>query len=156
MASHDSDTAGVITLPPLIYLFFLAVGLLADTFWPVALLPETVQYPLGGVLIVLGIAAVVASRRQFGRAETSIHTTQPTTAIVTDGLYGRTRNPIYLGLALIYAGIAIAADSIWALVLLVPTLIVVRYGVIGREERYLEAKFGEPYRAYMASVRRWF
>ncbi len=156
MATHDGDTAGVITHPPLIYLFFLAVGLLADTVWPAALLPEAVQYPVGGALIGLGIAAVVVARRQFGRAETSNRTSQPTTAIVTDGLYGRTRNPIYLGLALIYAGIAIAADSIWVLALLVPTLIVVRYGVIGREERYLEAKFGAPFRTYKASVRRWF
>ena len=156
MAANDGDTAGVITIPPVIYLGFLVVGLLADFFWPVALLPETVQYPVGGVLIAVGLAGVVIARRQFSRAATSVLVTRPTTAIVTDGLYGRTRNPIYLGMALIYAGIAIAADSIWALALLVPTLIVVRYGVIGREERYLEAKFGEPYRAYMASVRRWF
>ncbi len=155
MTAHDGDTAGVITIPPLIYLFFLAVGLLADTFWPVALLPEVVQYPVGGALIVLGIAGVVVARQQFGRAETSIRTSQPTTAIVTDGLYGRTRNPIYLGMVLIYAGIAIAADSVWVLALLIPLLIVVRLGVIDREERYLEAKFGEPYRAYKASVRRW-
>lgn len=156
MATRDGDTAGVIAIPPLIYLGFLAVGLLADFVWPVALLPETVQYPVGGVLIAVGFVGVAVARRQFSRAETSVLVTRSTTAIVTDGFYGRTRNPIYLGMALIYAGIAIAADSIWALALLVPTLIVVRYGVIGREERYLEAKFGEPYRAYMASVRRWF
>ncbi len=155
MSTDQQDNPGVIARPPLIYLGLLALGFLADFAWPVALVADAVQYPLGIALIVLGVAGVVVSRQQFARAETSIHTSRPTTAIVRDGLYGRSRNPIYIGLSLIYAGIAVAADNIWALALLAPTLLVIRYGVIAREERYLEGKFGEAYLSYKAAVRRW-
>ena len=58
-------------------------------------------------------------------------------------------------MAVAYAGISIAVDSLWMLALLVPTLAVIRAGVIGREERYLERKFGDEYQRYKASVRRW-
>ncbi len=71
------------------------------------------------------------------------------------GPYRFTRNPIYLGMTIIFTGIAIAADSIWVLALLVPVLVIMNIGVIMREERYLEGKFGEDYRQYKASVRRW-
>ena len=79
----------------------------------------------------------------------------PSTTVVTTGLYRLSRNPIYLGLAALYLGLAFAANSGWAVILLLPILAVMRYGVIAREERYLEAKFGDDYRAYKARVRRW-
>jgi protein-S-isoprenylcysteine O-methyltransferase Ste14 len=93
--------------------------------------------------------------RQFERAGTNHGTHKPATALVTGGLNRFSRNPIYISLSLIYAGIALLANSAWALVLLVPLLIVMHYGVIVREERYLEMKFGEDYRRYKAAVRRW-
>jgi steroid 5-alpha reductase family enzyme len=70
-------------------------------------------------------------------------------------LYGRTRNPLYLGTTLIYLGLSVAEGSLWAIVLVVPLLWVINVGVIAREERYLERKFGDAYRAYKARVRRW-
>lgn len=79
----------------------------------------------------------------------------PATAVVADGVYSFTRNPMYLGMALIYAGIAIAADSLLTLILLISVLVVIRYAVIAKEERYMEAKFGAAYRDYKARVRRW-
>ncbi|MCH7795577.1 MAG: isoprenylcysteine carboxylmethyltransferase family protein, partial [Proteobacteria bacterium] len=76
-------------------------------------------------------------------------------AILSDGLYGVSRNPIYLGLTAIYLGVGVMADAGWVAVLLGPLLLVMHFGVIAREERYLERKFGDEYLRYKASVRRW-
>ena len=89
------------------------------------------------------------------RHKTSFKTDEPSTALITGGPYRYTRNPIYLALSLLYAGIGIAADSPWVLVLLAPLLVVIHYGVIIREERYLERKFADAYRRYKATTRRW-
>ncbi len=74
---------------------------------------------------------------------------------MTDGVYGYTRNPMYVAMALFYGAIAVAVDSLITLLFLVPLLIVVHYGVVLREERYLERKFGDAYRHYKSAVRRW-
>jgi protein-S-isoprenylcysteine O-methyltransferase Ste14 len=79
----------------------------------------------------------------------------PTTTIVDTGPYRFTRNPIYLGIFLGLVGLAIAFDSLWPLVTLVPFTLVIRYGVVAREEAYLERKFGHAYRRYRSRVRRW-
>jgi protein-S-isoprenylcysteine O-methyltransferase Ste14 len=79
---------------------------------------------------------------------------QPTTAIVTEGPYRFTRNPIYLSLAVLYAGLAVMANALWSLLLLA-VMLIIHYAVILPEERYLEQKFGEEYRSYKAKVRRW-
>ena len=81
---------------------------------------------------------------------------KPTTKIISDGLYGRSRNPIYVSMSLLYISLAIMAGSLIALYLVVPCLVVIRYYVIGREETYLEAKFGDDYLQYKRQVRRWF
>ena len=79
----------------------------------------------------------------------------PTTAIVEAGPYRFTRNPIYLGMFLGLVGLAIGFDSLWLLATLVPFALVIRYGVVAREEAYLERKFGDAYRHYRTRVRRW-
>ncbi len=149
------DTPGVIARPPLIYLGFLALGLALDWLWPNPLLSEMLRYILGGALIGLGFALALASIRCFKAAGTNFDTQKPATAILSDGPYRISRNPIYVGLTAAYAGIGIALDapSVW--VLLIPTLVVMHYGVILREERYLERKFGKEYLDYKSSVRRW-
>ncbi len=93
--------------------------------------------------------------RRFVAASTNIPPNLPTTALVVDGIYERTRNPLYLGSVLVYVGLSIAAGGLWAILFLVPLLWVMNVGVIAREERYLERKFGDAYRAYKARVRRW-
>lgn len=153
---NQHDVPGVIARPPLIYLGFLIAGFALDFIWPVAVLPAGVQYVAGIGLIVVGVVIFASAIREFRRAGTSFRTHEPDTAIITGGPFRFSRNPIYLGFGLFFAGIAVAADNLWALALLLPVLIVIHYGVIAREERYLEAKFGEAYLGYKASVRRWF
>ncbi len=152
----NPDTAGLIAPPPLIFLAFLLAGLGLDYLWPYPLLREPLQYWLGGAVILCSFAMVFPAFRAFKRAGTEVNPKKPTTAIVSEGSFRFSRNPLYLSLAVLVAGIAVAADAIWVVAMLVPTLVVIRYGVIAREEAYLERKFGEEYLAYKARVRRWF
>src|SRR5262249_58668392 len=93
--------------------------------------------------------------RGFRKARTNVETWKPTTALVTDGIYARSRNPIYVALVLLFAAIAVLANSAWLGLLLLLYVAVLRVGVIAREEGYLQRKFGDAYRAYRARVRRW-
>ena len=155
MAENKKDIPGVIAPPPFIYLGFLGVGFLIDYFLPFPVLPDDLQYLVGGVVIAGGLVPFTLAILMFRKAGTNLQPQKPTTAIVTTGPYRFTRNPIYLGMATMYAGIAVTGDSVWVLGLLAPTLVVMHYGVILREETYLEQKFGDEYRQYMDSVRRW-
>ena len=151
-------TAGVIARPPFLYGGFLLAGLALEWRWPLeafSTLPRERSLMFGGALVALGGGLLLAAFRRFKAVGTNIPTWQPNTALATDGIYRLSRNPIYLGLTLIYAGIAIAAGSFWPLLLLVPLLVIMRYGVIGREEVYLERLFGDAYRDYQRRVRRW-
>ena len=91
----------------------------------------------------------------MSQAGTSLRTSDPTTAIVVQGPFRFSRNPIYLAATVLYLGVAAAVNALWAIVLLPVVLAVISLGVIDREERYLERKFGEEYLRYKASVRRW-
>ena len=154
----DSGTAGVIARPPIIFLTALLVGLVSDRLlrlpFPVPA-ADVAHWILAGVLILVGLVLLVTGIRNFSRAATPVPTVKPTRVLVTTGIHGWSRNPIYLGLFLVYGGLGIAARSPSILILLLPLAITIRYGVVAREERYLEAKFGATYRAYKASVRRW-
>jgi protein-S-isoprenylcysteine O-methyltransferase Ste14 len=89
------------------------------------------------------------------RADTAIDPRKPVSRLVVEGPFRYTRNPSYLSMAMIYAGLVSLANALWAILLLPAALIVIQRGVIEREERYLERKFGEEYLSYKARVRRW-
>jgi protein-S-isoprenylcysteine O-methyltransferase Ste14 len=106
-------------------------------------------------VFVLALALFVWAIITITRAGSNVPTNMPATSIVDTGPYRFTRNPIYLGMMLGLVGLAIAFDSLWLLVTLVPFFLVIHYGVVAREEAYLDRKFGEVYRSYRARVRRW-
>jgi protein-S-isoprenylcysteine O-methyltransferase Ste14 len=151
----NSDTAGVVAPPPLIYLAGLAVGFALEALLPGSSVPTAVQWGLGGVLVVAGVALLLSFNTAFSRRGTAVEPWKPTTAIVTTGPYRITRNPAYLGMALVYVGVALMSDALWVLAPLPVVLAVVDRGVIAREERYLERKFGQEYVDYKSRVRRW-
>ena len=155
--SGPPDVPGVIALPPLIFLGFLAAAALFEVVVPLAVLGAHAfpRYLAGAVLAAGGSVMILMGTRRFQAAGTNIPPSLPTTALVVDGIYRRTRNPLYLGMTLVYLGVGVAAGSIWAIVLVVPLLWIINTGVIAREELYLERKFGDAYRAYKARVRRW-
>jgi protein-S-isoprenylcysteine O-methyltransferase Ste14 len=150
-----ADTPGVIAPPPLIYLGALGIGFGLEAVIGGAWLPSTVARPVGAALIVAGAGLLGTFVRALGRGRTPVDPYKPSEAIVTDGPYRLTRNPGYLGMALTYAGIAIVSNAPWALAPLPVAIAVIDRGVIAREERYLERKFGARYTDYKRRVRRW-
>ena len=155
---HDAGTARPIVRPPFLYLACLILGLILDHVLPLSLtLPgvDLTHWIAGGSLIIVGVTIFAAAVRNFSRAATPVPSTKSVRTLVTTGIHGLTRNPIYVGMFLIYAGIGVAALSPWILVLVLPIAIVMRYGVVAREEAYLERRFGDTYRDYKARVRRW-
>jgi len=154
---HDEvpDTPGVIAHPPLIYVGGLSAGLLASYFLPVTFVPRTVARALGWLLIGSGLILGFLGDRALRNAGTNINPYEPVSTVVIEGPYRFTRNPLYLASTLIYAGIAVRLNALWAALLLPLVLGVVQRGVVEREERYLERKFGEEYIRYKTQVRRW-
>jgi protein-S-isoprenylcysteine O-methyltransferase Ste14 len=154
----DPGTAGVIGRPILFFPTAILVGLALDRQLPLSFaVPrgDAIPWVVGGCLILIGLAFFAAGVRNFSRAATPLPTNQPARVLVTTGIYRWTRNPIYLGFFLMYGGIGVAAQSPWVLILTLPIAITVRYGVVAREEAYLERRFGDAYRDYKARVRRW-
>ena len=149
------DTAGVVAPPPLIFLAGLAVGFGLEALLPGSSLPGAVRWVLGGLCFVVGLVFGASFNTAFARKGTAVEPWKPTTAIVTDGPFRITRNPAYLAMALMYVGIALLGDALWALVPLPFVLAVIDRMVIVREERYLERKFGREYLDYKGTVRRW-
>ena len=150
------DNPGVIAPPPLIYTAGLLVGLILNLLFPRKFLPRRTGWTLGLMCIGLGSFIIQAAFREMRVAHTNVDPREPATTIVTAGPFQYTRNPLYLSLALIYAGVTFLFNALWAFLLLPVVLMVMIYGVIRREERYLERKFGEQYLSYKARVRRWF
>ena len=150
------DTAHVVAPPPLVFLGALAVGLALQARLPLAPFARRAAARVaGGSLILAGLALSGAVMRQFGRAATPVTPWRVTRRLVVSGPYRFSRNPDYLGQALVVGGLGVALEAPWVLPALVPALLVVRYGVVAREERYLERRFGEEYRRYRRRVRRW-
>ncbi|MFZ4165675.1 methyltransferase family protein [Brevundimonas sp. NPDC058933] len=151
------DHPGVLAPPPLIYLGFLlagyGVGQLVSE--PSLGLNADVRRGLAFVLVIGGLLLDGIAAGTFRRLGTPPEPWKPTTALATGGLYQYSRNPIYVGFGITYAGFALAMDSPVALALLAPCLMVIDRFVIQREERYLTMKFGAEYHAYKGKVRRW-
>ncbi len=112
--------------------------------------------PGGVAIIIVGVAFVVLARREFAQHGQPTDPGFTTSKIVTTGVFSVSRNPLYLGGVCILAGIALAVNLPWVLVLLLPALITCQSVLIAPEEKYLTAKFGEEYHRYVASVYRWF
>jgi protein-S-isoprenylcysteine O-methyltransferase Ste14 len=157
----ETETAGVIARPPLLFLAALLLGFVLDHLlrlpFPVSTVGPAhwVSAIMAGCLIFIGLALATTAISNFSRAGTPVPTNQPTRALVTSGIHGWTRNPIYLGMFLVYVGIGVAVRSPWILILTLPLAIAIRYGVVAREEAYLERRFGDAYWDYKATVRRW-
>src|SRR5262249_14916608 len=154
---NNTGTAGVIARPPLLFLAALLLGFVLDHLLSLPVpIPRTDLHRItAGFMIFIGIAVFVAGIRNFSSAATPVQGTEPTRTLVTTGIHGWSRTPISIGMFLVYAGIGIAVRSPWILILALPLAITMRYGVVAREEAYLERRFGDAYRDYKARVRRW-
>ena len=154
--SEATDTANVIIRPPIAWALAFLFGLGVDRLYPLPFVPAAVPRAwVGGGVVAAAVAFAVWAIVTFRRAGTRVETHKPTTVIVARGPYALTRNPIYLAMFLGQIGLAIGFDSLWILAMLVPFYLVIRYGVVAREEAYLERKFGKVYLAYKSGTRRW-
>lgn len=153
-----SDTPGVLLPPPLIPLAMLIAGIILQDSEPLGWLhaiSSVGRTLVGSALSVAGIFGMVSARQAFVRHETNVNPYRPSLAIVTDGIYARTRNPIYVAGIAFTIGIALVFALDWLILLHLIGLPVLHHGVVLREERYLEHKFGNAYVAYKATVRRY-
>ena len=153
--AEPKDNPGVIAWPPLVFAATITTGGLLHLVWPVRLLP-TGPARVGGAVFAL-LAGTLASwaERMMKVADTNVRPDRPTTAIVTTGPYRFTRNPMYVALCLLHLGISLLIDGLLPLLFLIPLILVLHFGVIRREEKYLTAKFGAEYLALQHRVRRW-
>lgn len=155
MNEREVDNAGVTIPPPLLYLVPLLVGMAIQKFRRFSILPNRMARPLGAILLVTGLATNIWGVRTMRRAQTPLNPTQPVKHLVTSGPFQFSRNPLYTGMTLIYLGITNLVNSGWPLLFLPAILLTMRQRVIGREEQYLERKFGNEYLEYKQGVRRW-
>ena len=149
------DNPGVIAQPPRLFIAALAAGAALELVFPTSFVHGALRLALGAGLIGVGLWLAYTAIGQQRRAGTNIETHRPTETIVRSGLYRWSRNPIYIGLFSFYLGCAVLGDSVWLLALVAPLYVVMHFGVIAREEAYLDRKFGDTYRQYRAAVRRW-
>ena len=154
-ATSTTDSAGVVAPAPILYGFALVVGLVIEYAWPTVVPMKVVSLWLGSLMIAMSIPIVISAVLALRRGRTAFDARRPTTTIVSDGAFQYSRNPTYLSLTLLYFGASLLIDSLWVLVMLVPAVALIQWGVIFREERYLEQEFGEEYRNYARRVRRW-
>ncbi len=151
----NRDNPGISVPPPLIYLVPLVLGLVLDRKRHLPFLPRGAARALGWPLVGGGLALNGWFLRTIRETGVPIRTDKPVPRLTTEGPFRYSRNPSYLALAMIYAGIAVLRNSLWAILVLPLVVFVIQREVIGREERYLESAFGEEYLAYKRRVRRW-
>jgi protein-S-isoprenylcysteine O-methyltransferase Ste14 len=152
----SKDTPHIVILPPVLVAGGLLLGIAIHyTVWTVTLLPIIVARPLG--LTVFVSAGVLAHLAQLAlkRVGTNLSPTKPTLALATDGPYRFTRNPLYVAALGVYLGVTLWVDGLAPLLLLFPVAWMLHWGIVLREEHYLQAKFGATYDAYRLQVRRW-
>lgn len=158
MTESTRETAGVIAPPPVIFLLFLIAGIALE-YGVVRTqgldMPSSLRWTLVPLLMLAGGAVIAGALLRFRKAGTPAPPWQPTRAFVATGVYRWSRNPMYLGMALIYIALGVAADAPVVFWLLVPLIATIHYGVILREERYMAGRFGAPYIDYLHTVPRW-
>ncbi len=148
-------TANVIALPPRIYLTAIIVGILLNILWPLSVGGGFWRIGVGLLLVGLGVYVSASGSGEFERQKTAVNPHFPASAVVQSGLYRYSRNPMYVGLTAVLLGVGLLINSLWSILLVIPTLILLHFGVILREEAYMEKRFGQEYLDYKKSVRRW-
>jgi protein-S-isoprenylcysteine O-methyltransferase Ste14 len=151
------DRAAVIAPPPLLTVFAIGAGLLADHFVPIAIVPGigATRFVLFGFLLLVAATFIFSGLAQLMTHHEHPSPYKPTVAIVAGGIYRFTRNPIYVGFIIIGVAIAVVVNTVWLLLASIALFLALHFGVVKAEERYLSAKFGDTYDDYRRRVRRW-
>jgi protein-S-isoprenylcysteine O-methyltransferase Ste14 len=154
--SDAADNSNALVRPPIALLLAFVGGLGIDWLYPLRFVPADISGGwVGAAVFAIGLALALWAIATFRDAGTRVETYKATSAIVESGPYRFTRNPIYVAMFVGLIGLAIGFNSLWILAALVPFFLIIRFGVVAREEAYLERKFGGAYLAYKTRVRRW-
>jgi len=159
MSDIAFDRPDVVVFPPVIPLATLVIACLLQWLMPlgwIAGLEPPVRIGIGAIIVLAGLVTTSAGRRALIKGGTNVNPSLPTTRLVTDGVFGHTRNPLYVGISVALCGIALIFDLDWVLLLMMPSSLFLHFAVVVREERYLEQKFSDAYRHYKARVPRYF
>ncbi|MEO8318675.1 MAG: isoprenylcysteine carboxylmethyltransferase family protein [Bradyrhizobium sp.] len=159
MTDASFDRPAVVVFPPVIPLTTLAIACVLQWLVPLgwfAGLEPSVRIGIGAVIALSGLLTTSAGRRALIKSGTNVSPSQPTTQLVTDGVFAHTRNPLYVGVSVALCGVALIFDLDWVVLLILPSCVLLHFAVVRREEIYLEQKFGDAYRHYKARVPRYF
>ena len=157
MASNQDEKGAAVKFPPpLIFIICMLLGYLLNYFFPWQVGASSLVVYCGVALVLLSLGSVLYLSRVFNRLRTHIEPWKPTSAIISSGLYGYSRNPIYVAFAVITIGVGLIANNLWISLSFLPAIMGVYFVAIKKEEAYLSDKFGEKYLNYKNKVRRWF
>ncbi len=151
----ERESEGLLPPPPIIFLVFLLAGIAINRFWPWAFVTSGLRFPIGVPIVFLSFALFGLVLREFSKAESSVDHRKPTRELITSGPFRYSRNPIYVSMVMLSLGIAVLVNNFWIVLMTVPAAVAVHFLVIHKEEAFLAEKFGDEYRRYRASVRRW-
>lgn len=159
MTDTALDHPNLVVFPPVIPLATLVIACVLQWLMPLGLiagLGAPVRVGIGAIIALSGLVTTSAGRRALIKHGTNVSPSQPATRLVTDGVFGHTRNPLYVGGSIALCGLALIFNLDWILLLIVPSCVLLHFAVVLREERYLEQKFGDSYLRYKAQVPRYF
>lgn len=156
MSDPEPPQLKIVVPPPVIYIGALLLGFAIHAGSPIWIFPTPRAHViLGGFLFALSAAFARWAFLTMRRLGTTANPTKPSEALATGGPFQFSRNPIYVAMTGLYIGLDFMVNSAWPLILLGPLLLLMDWGVIRREERYLSGKFGDAYTDYKSRVRRW-
>ncbi len=150
-----NDNPGVIAPPPIIFICFLLLGYTLNRFYPLPMLTRELSTIISAIFFAYAALTAGLAFYHMIKAGTNIDVRKPTNAIVTTSVYSYTRNPMYLSLAILLLAFSLLFNALWIAIMIPLFVIIMQKGVIEREERYLEKKFGSEYLNYKRRVRRW-
>jgi len=153
--TKDKNGASVKFPPPAVFILFILLALGIHDYQAIEVSNMPILIYMGSFFIPLGFTILLIASIAFKRAKTNIKPWKPSTQIISSGLYAYSRNPIYLAFCVVTIGIGLIVNSLWVTLSFIPSIVVIFFIAIKKEEIYLENKFGQDYLAYKEKVRRW-
>lgn len=151
----NQDNPGVIVPPPLLLLTFIVLGYALNQAYPLPVLDRPLNTIISAIFFAYAALTAGLAYYYMKKSGTNISTRKPSNTIVTVSVYSYTRNPIYLSMIIVLIAFALYFNSLWSIIVIPFFILIIQKGVIEREEKYLEKKFGDEYLNYKKRVRRW-
>ncbi len=152
----DKCGASVKFPPPIVFLLFMLIAYAVSYLLTIQISNTFNLLYIGSFFVALGLSVILIAFYSFKRAQTNIEPWKPTTKIISSGIFAYSRNPIYVALCVITIGIGMILNNLWVALSFIPSIVVIFFMAIKKEELYLENKFGQDYMSYKEKVRRWF